>query len=639
LTLILTDANMELLAADLGSVDWDQSDALSIVMQGAVFQPNLIETANHCRHWRDLFPAAELILVISVSDVVCASADASATGGAPPAISLVAKHLHDGQLQFALDVIMATCNKVTFAPPTLPLPPIKSDSPKLNNMNFQLEAARQGLALATGRYVLRIRADMIFMNRSFLDQYSAAETMPKGKTAIFQQRVMISWLFTLNPYTNERMPLHFSDWFHFGLATDVRQIWQAPLITLQDSLYYRTHRHTSGSNAAERLFNIRLAVEQHIVYACFKPHFPGLKLDYHNDCSAIDLAMDILLDNFAICDNEHAGCIMEKYAAELTDPAKQIHCITRGDWFAMAAARDVHFRTTLMPKILAFEDRELAEFNQSLPRTYDVHRLHTDEGRVLNSEIVAVSRQGVLFWGPYTNLPQGAYRATVNVTSLEGRGSVTLHVKMNTGRELLAEKCINVQGTEKVFTVDFDVLVFRAWDVEVVCKFDQLRQFSVSGVTFAKRTGVKPVPIHQQDMPRTFGAESLPTRVGTVVDGEIVSTGMDGTLFYGPYTTVAPGQYLATVVTSALEGIGTVHLKASLDFGDRTLAETTFTLDGTTRPALQLAFDVPGTTAAKLEVTCDIRGLDRIAVSRLNLSERPATSAPTRKNKLLGLFQ
>ncbi len=625
--------------AGLNSADWDQPGALSIVVQGALFKANLIETANHCRHWRELFPAAELILVISVTDVVSPPANGSPTGEAPLVVSLAAKHRHDGHLQFALDVILASCNKVAFAPPALPLPPIKSDSPKLNNVNFQIEAARCGLTLATGRHVLRIRADMIFMNRSFLDQYAAAEAMLRGKATLFQQRIMISWLFTLNPYTNERMPLHFSDWFHFGLTADVRQLWQTPPITLQDSQYYRTHRHAAGSNAAERLFNIRIAVEQHIVYACFKPHFPDLKLDYHNDRSSIELAMDILLDNFAVCDIEHAGCIMDKYAGEFTDPAKLTHCITRDDWFAMAAAREVDYRTTIMPKIMAFNDMGLAQFKQSLPRTYNAHRLRTNDARVLNQEIVAVSRDGVLFWGPYTSLPQGGYRATVHVTSLDGRGGIILRVTVGSGQERLAEKCIDVQGTETEFTVDFDVSIPGARDVEVVCRFDQLRQFAVSGVTFAKRADLKPAPMHQQDMPRIFGATSLPTRVGRLVDGNIVSTGQNGTLFYGPYTMIAPGQYLATVNTSVLEGAGTVRLKATLDFGDRILAETMLTLDGDTPSSLQLAFDVPGKTPAKLEVTCDIKGLRSIAVSGLLISERPEALEPARKRKLLGLFR
>lgn len=624
------------MTGNLKSIDWNQSGVLSIVVQGALLQTNLVETANHCRHWRELFPVAELILVVSVTDVVSLPESDSSTVGT---LSLNAKHRHDGQLQFALDAIVASCNKVAFAPSALPLPPIKSDSSKLNNINFQIEAARHGLTLATGYYVLRIRADMIFMSRGFLDQYAAAEAVLKGTAVVFRQRVMISWLFTLNPYTNERMPLHFSDWFHFGLTTDVRQLWQAPPVTLQDSVYYRTHRHASGSNAAERLFNTRLAVEQHITYACFKPHFPELQLDYHNDQSCTELALNILVDNFAICDIEHAGCIMDKYAGEFTDPAKLTHCITRDDWFAMAAAREVDHRITLMPKIMAFHDLGLAQFQQSLPRTYGVHRLRTNDARVLNQEIVAISREGKLFWGPYTSLPQGAYRATVHVTSLEGRGSVILRVTMASGQVRLAEKCIDAQGNETELTVDFDIPNPGARDVEIVCEFSQLRQFAVSGVTFAKRTGLKPAPLYQQNMPRTFGVETLSTRVGQVVDGSIVSTGQNGTLFYGPYAMLPPGRYFATINTSVREGSGIIRLKATLDFGTSILAETMLVINDKAVFPLQLAFDVSGKTLAKFEVTCDIEGLRSIAVSGLVISERPEALKPALKRTLLGLFR
>lgn len=624
------------MTGNLKSIDWNQSGVLSIVVQGALFQTNLVETANHCRHWREMFPVAELILVVSVTDVVSLPESGSPTVGV---LSLIAKHRHDGQLKFALDTILASCNKVAFAPPALPLPPIKSDSPKLNNINFQIEAARHGLTLVTGCYVLRIRADMVFMSRGFLDQYAAGEAVFKGTAVVFRQRVMISWLFTLNPYTNERMPLHFSDWFHFGLTTDVCRLWQAPPVTLQDSVYYRTHRHAAGSNAAERLFNTRLAVEQHIIYACFKPHFPELQLDYHNDQSCTELALNILIDNFTVCDIEHAGCIMDKYASEFTDTAKLTHCITRDDWFAMAAARDVDHRITLMPKIMAFHDLGLAQSQQSLPRTYGVHHLRTTDARVLNQEIVAVSREGKLFWGPYTGLPQGAYRATVHVTSLEGSGGIILRVSMAFGQVRLAEKCIDAQGNETELTVDFDAPNHGARDVEIVCEFDQLRQFAVSGVTFAKRTDLKPALLHQQNMPRTFGVETLSTRVGRVVDGSIVSTGKNGTLFYGPYATLPPGRYFATVNTSVREGAGIIRLKATLDFGNRILAEKMFILHEKASFPLQLAFDVSGKILAKFEVTCDIEGLCRVTVSGLVISERPETFEPSRKRTLLGLFR
>ena len=51
-------------------IDPDRPGALSVVIQGPLFQGNMVETANNCRHWREVFPAAQIILSVSVTDVV-----------------------------------------------------------------------------------------------------------------------------------------------------------------------------------------------------------------------------------------------------------------------------------------------------------------------------------------------------------------------------------------------------------------------------------------------------------------------------------------------------------------------------------------------------------------------------------------
>ena len=410
---------------------WDRAGILSIVVQGALFHGNVVEVANNCRHWRELFPVAEIILVISVTDVVVRTA----VDGGFTKFRLVAKHRHDGHLQAALDIIQQSCDKVSLSEPALPLPPIKSDSPKLNNMNFQISAAQHGLALATGLFVLRIRSDMIFLDRSFLDQYAAGTGVPRGTAAVFTKRVMISWLYTLNPFTVERMPLHFSDWFHFGLREDVLQIWTIPQVTLRDSIYYKTHPHAEHSNAAERLFNIRIAVEQHVAYHCFKKYFPDLTLDYHNDDTSINLAMDILVDNFVVCDLVRAHCVFDKYAREFVDESKRIHCITAEDWLAMAQPRN--YRTMLShelnhaspagdvpqttikaiepPKIEPprIEPAPIAE-EPGFPRVYEAARLKTRQGQFTDGKIVATATDGGIAYGPYISLAPGRYLAIVH---------------------------------------------------------------------------------------------------------------------------------------------------------------------------------------------------------------------------------
>ncbi len=478
-----------------GSLDMqaslDAPGALSIVLQGALFQGNLIETANHCRHWRTLFPQAEIILSLSLSDVMFGDVQ----GGVFQTMRLVPTLRHDGHLLSALAVIQANCDKVALAEPALPLPPIKSDTPKLNNANLQIAAAQRGLALATGRHVMRVRSDLLFLDRSFLKQYAASAALPRGGAAVFRQRVLISWLYTLNPYTLERMPLHFSDWFHFGLLEDVRRIWDVPPMTLADAMHYRVHPHAPGSNALERLFNVRLGVEQHILYHCFKPSFPALVLDRHNDRTSVKLAMDILVDNFAVCDLVAAACVFNKYSGEFTDHRKRHHCVTREDWLAMARAPGADHEATLSRKIAAAQDEAAADLAEGFPRTYEAARLTAKSAALLNGELAAHGPDGTVFFGPYVALPGGSYLATVNTTTLDGPGTVWLRATSGAGDHLLAECRIEV-GADAAARLElaFDVAAAGARKFELVCRIKGLRGFAVSGITVSERPGKSLLP-------------------------------------------------------------------------------------------------------------------------------------------------
>lgn len=461
--------------------DFDRPGALSIVVQGPLFQGNLVETANHCRHWRELFPGAQIILAVSVTDVIVGNVES----GAYTAMHLTGRHEHDGHLQAALRTITACCDLVAVAEGALPLPPIKSDSPKLNNTNMLIASAKAGLALASGAHVLRIRSDMIFLDRGFLDQWEAGQAMPRQDAAVFGSRVLISWLYTLNPFTVERMALHYSDWFHFGLLEDVRQIWDVPPITLRDAVYYRTHPHAAGTNAAERLFNIRRAVEQHILYHCFKRHFPGLVLEYHTDRTSVTLALDILVDNFVLCDLVAARCVFEKYAGEFVNPDKRVHCLTPEDWYRMAQRRGTGYAALLSHDTDGGWDQ---------PRLVPAIALRPKEGRLLNGEIVGTGRDGVLFFGPYVAVPPGQYVAALDITTLDGQGILTLSVTAEAGKRFIGNARIKVGGAPVRAEIAFDVIGAAASGLEVVCDVVGLKEIAVSGLTIRPRAGAAAAP-------------------------------------------------------------------------------------------------------------------------------------------------
>lgn len=462
--------------------NFDLAGKLSIVVQGALFQGNLIETANHVRHWRYLFPNAEIILSLSVTDVVTPTTE----DGVAASFRLVRRHRHDGYLKAGLSAILESCDRICLSNGALPLPAIKIDSPKMNNSNLQLAAARQGLALATGQYVLRVRSDLIFMDRNFLVQYGAAEALPRRNAAVFSERVLISSLYTLNPFTFERLPLHFSDWFHFGRLEDVRRIWDVPPMTLQDSIHYKTHLHDPASNDAELLFNTRLGVEQHLLYHCFKPAFPDLTLDFHNDTSSVDLALNILLDNFVICDLVEAHCVFDKYEADLKEPSKAVHCLTAADWLDMAKARTVDFRATLAHKIAAAGLNPGVVHRKRFKKAFAAESLRTRVGKLRGEQIVSTGADGVLSFGPYVTVPAGQYLATLHATDLAGSGSIVLKAAIDAGNTVLAEQKWRVETTGALdLQIAFQV-PHEASRLEVVCNVKGLSGMSINGLEIAE---------------------------------------------------------------------------------------------------------------------------------------------------------
>lgn len=306
-----------------------QGADLSIVVQGALFVSNVVQIASYCEHWRALLPQAEIVLAVSSSDML---------GVATPPGRIQAPRVAPTQASAlegaALRSLWKTCDVVVLARAALPLPRFKADA-GLNNFNLQLAAAQAGLAQARRTYVLRTRSDLVFLTRDFLEHYESDRRQPRGDAARLRERIMISPLFTLDPFSVERMPLHHSDWFHLGLLEDVRRLWAIPPISLADAAFYRAAEHSADSTGHERLFLTRLAVEQHLMFNAFAGQFPQLRLDRHNDRRSLELSLKILRDNFVVSDLQSSACLFDKYAQDIAFVGNRHSCVTREDWLAM----------------------------------------------------------------------------------------------------------------------------------------------------------------------------------------------------------------------------------------------------------------------------------------------------------------
>lgn len=414
-------------------------------------------------------------------------------------IRLVPVCQHDGVLSNALAALLNACSKITIGDWALPLPPIKRDNSKLNNINFQISAAQAGLALVKSEYVLRIRSDLIFLDHTFLADYIEGCALPRGSADMFEQRVMISWLYTLNPYSIERLPLHFSDWFHLGLTRDVVRMWDVPPMTMADSVYYSCHDYLVGSNNAERLFLVRVAVEQYIAYNAFKKNFPSLCLEFHNDLRSRELSMNILVDNFVVCDVLASRGFFDKYNVELFNQEKRMHCITAETWRELCLASqespaEVIYRisqnetpgrvTQSKDKIFSNLPVVAASPSGALPLCYDAFQLKIKKGNIKNKEIISSEKDGVISFGPYITLPNGSYIASIYCSQIDGDGIVTCCVTAYAGRVTLSKKdqCFRYKENNKIIYVPFIIKENQMYDIEVVVSINNICYIAIQKI-------------------------------------------------------------------------------------------------------------------------------------------------------------
>lgn len=511
-------------------------EGLSVVVQGNLTPTNIAEVAAHCRHWRDLFPRAEIILAVSSTSVLAGFLP----GGALTDLRFSQSVDHSGVPEAAFGLLLQCCDKVVAARPAAPLPPIKTISTDPNHVNFLIAAAQAGLSVVTSPFVLRVRGDLVFASTNFMDQWRRGVILPRGAAALLGERVLISSLFTLNPYSLERMPYHFSDWFHFGRTEDVRLLWTVPAMTLANASWYKTHRCAPDSNLDERRVRTRLAVEQHIIRHGLLAHSREDQLDYHNDLTSRDRSIDVLVDNFVVCDSLEAGCIFEKYDWDLHSPTKALHCVTSDDWLHMAERSGAERRAILAAKERPARHPEELPF----PRYYAARALSTTVGERNNDTIVGSNVPGVLIYGPYDLLPPGQYTASLDIAALEGAAHVEMQIALGESRRIVAERRIDIAAPPPVLDIDFAVTDEPSEKFELVVTIPRLPIMVVAGLRLVRR-GAAPRGADEQ----LFSATAAPmeTKVGREADGLLRTTGTTGHLLYGPYLDLKRGRYRLSI--------------------------------------------------------------------------------------------
>ena len=97
------------------------------------------------------------------------------------------------------------------------------------NYNKMLLNNKEGCKLATRKYILRLRTDMIITNPDFLNTFEDYQERRDPEFTILKNRVLGASLFTIDARKWNIYLHHPSDWFNFGLREDVVDMWDLPL--------------------------------------------------------------------------------------------------------------------------------------------------------------------------------------------------------------------------------------------------------------------------------------------------------------------------------------------------------------------------------------------------------------------------
>jgi hypothetical protein len=217
------------------------SKDISIIVQGPVFKGGI--TARCLKSLREHLPGAEIIL---------STWQGSDTAG------LEFDRLVENQDPGPIWILNPFVNQT-----------------QINNINRQAVSTVGGLKVATRKYALKFRADLLLRGANFLDWFDTFQKR-SADYKLFEKRILASTAYSRNPRRDDdRCLFHPSDFIFFGLTADLLKLWQIDATAYQvDSL---TGSERQMVKEGQTVFT-RLFAEECLWVGCMAKHFPDLAL-------------------------------------------------------------------------------------------------------------------------------------------------------------------------------------------------------------------------------------------------------------------------------------------------------------------------------------------------------------------------
>lgn len=259
-----------------------------------------------------------------------------------------------------LDYLNKVADNIIYNKDPGPLPSLKFDG-KLNNINRLIVSSSAGIRAARGKYIVKLRSDLEFYLTDIVDFYENQcrlyENIPPS---VYSKKIICCNLFTIDPKLAERMPYHVSDWIQIGTSYDIVKFWDIELYGLSDALYYNFNKHAKNSNALEKAFQSKFAVEQYITVSAARNFGHNIQLNYHNDFSSqvIKDYYEFLVSNYIINDISTMRLINDKYKDLNASLFFKLTCISESRYKKMhdysLRKKNIDFNNSILSVIFRF---------------------------------------------------------------------------------------------------------------------------------------------------------------------------------------------------------------------------------------------------------------------------------------------
>jgi hypothetical protein len=108
-----------------------------------------------------------------------------------------------------------------------------------NNINRQIISTVSGLNAVTTDYVVKLRSDLLVHGKSLGTILSRIPETINHEYSVFEKYVIVPDRLTFSPRKKLNPALHVTDMLQAGLTSDIKKLWDIPLMSLNQEVFYK----------------------------------------------------------------------------------------------------------------------------------------------------------------------------------------------------------------------------------------------------------------------------------------------------------------------------------------------------------------------------------------------------------------